>query len=64
MDVSQCEAVISEDASVVVDAEGKIAEHHAIHHVLFAVEAVYVSGRFSFTPGLSRGRSAISFVAT
>jgi hypothetical protein len=44
MDVSQCEAVISEDASVVVDAEGKIAEHHAIHRVLFAVEAVYVSG--------------------
>jgi hypothetical protein len=45
MDVSKCEAVISEDASVIVDAEGKIAEHHAIHRVLFAVEAVYVSGR-------------------
>ena len=44
MDVKQCEAVISQDASVIVDAEGKIAEHHAIHRVLFAVEAVYVSG--------------------
>src|ERR1700730_19130595 len=44
VDVDQCEAVISEDASVAVDAVGEIPKRHAVHLALFAIKAVDVSG--------------------
>jgi hypothetical protein len=44
MDVNQCEIVIAEDTPVVVDAVGKIPKWHAVHHALFAIKAVDVSG--------------------
>ena len=44
VDVDQCEAVITEDTSVAVDAVGEIPKRHAVHLALFAIKAVDVSG--------------------
>lgn len=43
MDVKQCEAVIAENASVVLNAVGEIPKSYAVHLALFGIEPVLVS---------------------
>jgi hypothetical protein len=44
MDAKQCKAVIAEDASVIMDAVGKISEDYTIHSAHLAVETVHLPG--------------------
>ncbi len=43
VDVNQCEAVVAEDTSVILDAVGKIAESYSVHLALFAIKPIAVS---------------------
>ena len=45
VDVRQRKPLIAENAPVILDAEGKIPHHNAIHRALSALEAILVAGR-------------------